>query len=146
MPTSKDNTIETKVHKGPLSRFLERKNNVRSSTPPSPICNGRDQHGEASSGESERCAQRSDWRSSRRTFGIQTRQTTEPRRGKRFRKSKTNRSTSTPPVDVKISQPLKGHCCCGKKEHPVYSPMCEDCYSDYAQRWSGKDQAVMLYW
>lgn len=40
---------------------------------------------------------------------------------------------------------IAGHCRCGAKAEAPYFERCENCFAEDAERWSGKNQAVVMY-
>ena len=66
------------------------------------------------------------------------------RTNKRPRKSKP---TFTGPKRHKNNKTpvIAGHCRCGAKAEAPYFERCENCFAEDAERWSGKNQAVITY-
>jgi len=62
----------------------------------------------------------------------------------RSRKSKSYFPSSKRNENHKIPR-VAGHCRCGKKlYYHTYGDRCENCFAEDAERWSGKNQAVVI--
>lgn len=151
MNLSKDNQNCESVRKtAPLRNFIlskEERNEHASSETSSTIRDRRNQRSKASASRpntsTECCYSSPQGSGSNRR--VSHSKTTKSRSSVRHRKSKTHRSHSAKPKPNKVPN-LKGFCTCGAKVSIIFGDLCENCYADFAQRWSGKSQRAEIVW